>query len=261
MIHPDDGGVLCPNCMVERASKLPHVINITGRIMFAKNFDSQQPPSSAALKAALPCPFCGVEANVIDAPHGKRVYCNHKSGCIIRGNIVYDFQLTSWNHRPHMQQERDEQLQRYKFLLETLGACAKERDEAQKEVLRLTALLNDWSNKELLGETERCQFEAARAEVERLNNLCLEKDQIITGWGRATIKAQEQNLMLIKQIATLESQLTSAHKALEGAKFFVKKAGHFDRCIFFSTRNGWETDCDCGYKEALTAIVRVLGKK
>lgn len=38
LIHPDDGGILCANCMIARASKLPHVINITGRIMFGDDF-------------------------------------------------------------------------------------------------------------------------------------------------------------------------------------------------------------------------------
>lgn len=36
-IHPDDGGVLCANCILRRASKLPGVINITGIITNADN--------------------------------------------------------------------------------------------------------------------------------------------------------------------------------------------------------------------------------
>ena len=35
-IHPDDGGVLCANCIVERASKLPHVIAIRAVIEFTE---------------------------------------------------------------------------------------------------------------------------------------------------------------------------------------------------------------------------------
>lgn len=31
-INPDDGGVLCANCMIRRASRLLGAINITGRI-------------------------------------------------------------------------------------------------------------------------------------------------------------------------------------------------------------------------------------
>lgn len=38
LIHPDDGGVLCANCMIIRASKLPHVINITGNITFGSDY-------------------------------------------------------------------------------------------------------------------------------------------------------------------------------------------------------------------------------
>jgi hypothetical protein len=39
LIHPADGGVLCANCIVKRASKLPHVINLSARITFASDFD------------------------------------------------------------------------------------------------------------------------------------------------------------------------------------------------------------------------------
>jgi hypothetical protein len=34
MIHPDDGGVLCANCIVQRASKLPNAIAIRAYIEF-----------------------------------------------------------------------------------------------------------------------------------------------------------------------------------------------------------------------------------
>ena len=37
LIHPDDGGVLCPNCILKRAAKLPNVINLTARITFAND--------------------------------------------------------------------------------------------------------------------------------------------------------------------------------------------------------------------------------
>jgi hypothetical protein len=39
LIHPDDGGVLCANCIVERASRLQAVINLSVRITFARDFD------------------------------------------------------------------------------------------------------------------------------------------------------------------------------------------------------------------------------
>jgi hypothetical protein len=35
LIHPSDGGVLCANCMLGRAARLPGVINVTGLITFA----------------------------------------------------------------------------------------------------------------------------------------------------------------------------------------------------------------------------------
>ena len=36
-VHPDDGGVLCANCMVRRAAALPGTINITGFITDSEN--------------------------------------------------------------------------------------------------------------------------------------------------------------------------------------------------------------------------------
>lgn len=39
LIHPKDGGVLCANCMIQRASKLPHIINIAAKIAFAKDYN------------------------------------------------------------------------------------------------------------------------------------------------------------------------------------------------------------------------------
>ena len=39
LIHPEDGGCLCANCIVARASKLPGVINLTARITFGSDFD------------------------------------------------------------------------------------------------------------------------------------------------------------------------------------------------------------------------------
>lgn len=35
LVNPDDGGVLCANCIIRRASALPGAINVTGRITFA----------------------------------------------------------------------------------------------------------------------------------------------------------------------------------------------------------------------------------
>ena len=35
LIHPDDGGVLCAGCIVTRAARLPGVIVVSARIIFA----------------------------------------------------------------------------------------------------------------------------------------------------------------------------------------------------------------------------------
>lgn len=43
LIHPEDGGVLCANCMLRRAAKLPGVINVTGRITFAHEYEAGKP--------------------------------------------------------------------------------------------------------------------------------------------------------------------------------------------------------------------------
>ena len=43
LIHPEDGGVLCANCMLRRVSKLDGAINITGRITFAREYEDGKP--------------------------------------------------------------------------------------------------------------------------------------------------------------------------------------------------------------------------
>ena len=41
LIHPDDGGVLCANCVVARAQKLPGGINIMGRVVFGATYEAE----------------------------------------------------------------------------------------------------------------------------------------------------------------------------------------------------------------------------
>lgn len=38
MINPKDGGMLCANCIIKRAAKLPHVINLQCYISFADDY-------------------------------------------------------------------------------------------------------------------------------------------------------------------------------------------------------------------------------
>lgn len=54
-IHPEDGGVLCGNCIAHRASRLPHVINITCAIAFGDDFNNGPPSlvSKETLSARL----------------------------------------------------------------------------------------------------------------------------------------------------------------------------------------------------------------
>ncbi|HEY8079390.1 MAG TPA: hypothetical protein VIF62_34905 [Labilithrix sp.] len=51
LIHPQDGGVLCANCMIRRASKLPTAINITGLITFADNYHGVLTPYDEVKRA------------------------------------------------------------------------------------------------------------------------------------------------------------------------------------------------------------------
>lgn len=44
LIHPDDGGVLCANCLISRASKLKNVINLTALITFADDYGGDLTP-------------------------------------------------------------------------------------------------------------------------------------------------------------------------------------------------------------------------
>jgi hypothetical protein len=55
LIHPEVGGVLCATCMVRRAAKIPHVITMMGRIVFAEDYKREGPlnPEVVVLAAAL----------------------------------------------------------------------------------------------------------------------------------------------------------------------------------------------------------------
>ena len=57
LIHPEDGGVLCANCILRRAEKLPGAINITGRITFGYEYEGSGPtPYDLASRAPSPPP-------------------------------------------------------------------------------------------------------------------------------------------------------------------------------------------------------------
>ena len=45
-INPKDGGILCANCIVRRASALAHVINVQAYIAFASDFDGNSRKSN-----------------------------------------------------------------------------------------------------------------------------------------------------------------------------------------------------------------------
>lgn len=55
LIHPEDGGVLCANCMLRRAEKLPGAINITGRITFACEYEGGGPTPYDLASGAARC--------------------------------------------------------------------------------------------------------------------------------------------------------------------------------------------------------------
>ena len=48
LIHPDCHGELCANCIIKRASKLPHIINVQGRLLFSSDplFDDPERTTS-----------------------------------------------------------------------------------------------------------------------------------------------------------------------------------------------------------------------
>ena len=86
------------------------------------------------------CPFCGSEAKLTEGPHGKRIYCRHDSTCLIRGQIVYDFNLTEWNRRAGDRQPAPPETGGVKALASATGSAAAEIVKALKNprVLRWT---------------------------------------------------------------------------------------------------------------------------
>lgn len=65
LIHPADGGVLCANCIIGRASKLPHVISISGQIMFAADYGDAHKTPGAGLAELI-------KASQLTIQHFKR---------------------------------------------------------------------------------------------------------------------------------------------------------------------------------------------
>jgi hypothetical protein len=51
MVHPDDGGVLCPSCIVNRASNLPGAISIFAHILTSDNFEPVEGVPETMLQA------------------------------------------------------------------------------------------------------------------------------------------------------------------------------------------------------------------
>jgi len=102
------------------------------------------PTTPPEAKKCLPCPFCGHEANITNAPHGPRVYCNHDSTCLMRALIVYDFQLREWNRRLAADAKTKE-LEKYKSWYDFkhedengyIVALENERDQLQERVNQL----------------------------------------------------------------------------------------------------------------------------
>jgi len=68
------------------------------RTALAKILEDEIIPDSEIV-SPLPCPFCGAEAKITPAPHGPRIYCQHDSTCMLRAQVVYDFQLREWDRR------------------------------------------------------------------------------------------------------------------------------------------------------------------
>lgn len=70
--------------------------------LYTRQPASEPPVRVQPVVSPLPCPFCGVEAKIVPAPHGPRIYCRHDSTCMLRSQIVYDFQLREWNRRDNI---------------------------------------------------------------------------------------------------------------------------------------------------------------
>ena len=56
LIYPEEGGILCASCIVKRAEKLPHVICVNARIMFASDFEDAAPPAPHVSTTGNPTP-------------------------------------------------------------------------------------------------------------------------------------------------------------------------------------------------------------
>lgn len=109
-------------------------------------------------KAIEPCPFCGGEAKLI----GDRISVKHLGVfCPLKANVLYDFQLTSWNTRSAAKQlealqtdnealisERDDLKERFPTTAQIMvyHSLLKKYKALQKENEALTAALGELNN-------------------------------------------------------------------------------------------------------------------
>ena len=85
------------------------------------------------------CPFCGNEAKLTEGPHGKRIYCRHDSTCLIRGQIVYDFNLTEWNRRAGDRTPTALETESVKALVSARGSASPSKKPVRKKGVLIPA--------------------------------------------------------------------------------------------------------------------------
>lgn len=101
--------------------------------------------------------------------------------------------------------------------------------DAAKHSIELEQKLNDWSNKELLGETERCRLEAAEKKVvvleQKLKDLetVLKATSDVVGHDAETIFELQQELSQLREQHILDNG-NIARTQHEGAKAKFKLA-------------------------------------
>ena len=99
-IHPDDGGILCANCMVARAKKLPNEICITGIITFADDYDEGGLQPYFALTKMLDDRTGGAEFKDLLGRTNSAEIMLHSLGYQLYTTKVGEMTVTQWGKKP-----------------------------------------------------------------------------------------------------------------------------------------------------------------
>jgi hypothetical protein len=148
MVHPDDHGVLCPSCIVNRAAELPRAISIYAHIEFGEHFDlSDDALEKIVLAIRLEnADYC---ANAGDLKH-RIVELTAEVARLSAPVSDDEWDKNAWHGRT----AEDEYMQR-RDVDDLIAKLKRRAYEAEQRAAKLEQKLNEFCRQRLLGKNTR----------------------------------------------------------------------------------------------------------